>query len=133
MVRCFSICYVRLQFSFFACKCLSTFLLVFTRKIESKKKLVRLFVWISRSSFVLLTIFIKNKMRVWVAMAFSFFLELTFFAVEAVWRSWMSKILDFESVNGYFACEAIAIPSALLARYLLDTLKKGAPLVCSFP
>ena len=86
MVRCFSICYVRLQFSFFACKCLSTFLLVFARKIESKKKLIRLFVWISRSSFVflLLTIFIKNKMRVWVAIAFSFFLELTFFAVEAV-------------------------------------------------
>ena len=108
------------------------FLLVATRRFESKKKLVRLFAWISRPAFLLLILmpFLASGVRVWIAITILFILELMVFAVVAVWQSWMSEVIDFSSMGRYFGIRnlvsgAVAIPSLLIAGYLLDALGKG--------
>ena len=111
---------------------LQPFLLVTTRKFKSKKALVRVFAWISRPTFLflILTPFLAAGMRVWIAIIVLFILELMVFAVGAVWRSWMSEVVDFRSMGRYFGIRnlvsgAVAIPSLLIAGYLLDALGKG--------
>jgi MFS family permease len=111
---------------------LQPFLLVFTKKFKSKKELVTLFTWISRPSFIffLFVPFMMTGLRVWVAIIVLFVVELMVFAVGAVWRSWMSEVVDFKSMGKYFGIRnlvsgAVAIPSLLVAGYLLDALGRG--------
>ncbi len=111
---------------------LQPFFLIFTKRLKSKKKLVWIFTWISRPSFLFFVFipFLATGIRVWIAIVILFMIELMVFAVGAVWRSWMSEVVDFKKMGKYFGIRnlvggAVAIPSLLIAGYLLDALGRG--------
>ena len=111
---------------------LQPFFLIFTKRLKSKKKLVWIFTWFSRPSFLFFVFipFLAAGIRVWIAIVILFMIELMVVAVGAVWRSWMSEVVDFKKMGKYFGIRnlvggAVAIPSLLIAGYLLDALGRG--------
>lgn len=102
------------------------------RKFTSKKKLVQLLVLATRPTFFVLifTAFLQANLRVWVAISLLFLFALITSMAGAPWQSWMSEIVDHRRRGSYFGMrslitDAVAVPSALLAGYILDTLGKG--------
>ncbi len=102
------------------------------RKFTSKKKLVQLLVWSTRPTFFVLifTAFLQTNLRVWVAISLLFLFALMTSTAGAPWQSWMSEIVDHRRRGSYFGMRslitgAVAVPSALLAGYILDALGKG--------
>lgn len=111
---------------------LQPFSLALARRFTSKKKLVQVLVWASRPTFftLIFTAFIKSGLRVWVAILILFFIGLMTSTAGAPWQSWMSEIVDMRTRGKYFGMRnfitgAVAVPSALLAGYILDALGKG--------
>lgn len=111
---------------------LQPFSLALARRFTSKKKLVQVLVWASRPTFftLIFTAFIKSGLRVWVAILILFFIGLMTSTAGAPWQSWMSEIVDMRTRGKYFGVRnfitgAVAVPSALLAGYILDALGKG--------
>ena len=100
-------------------------------RVTSRKRLVIVLSGIGRPTFFALSLFalVKSGLRVELAL-FSFFVfELATSAVGAPWQSWMSELVDPELRGSYFGGRnlttgLVAVPSALLAGYLLDLLGK---------
>lgn len=111
---------------------LQPFSLALARKFTSKKKLVQVLVWASRPTFFTLIFiaFVKSGLRVWVAIFILFLFSIMTSTAGAPWQSWMSEIVDMRTRGRYFGMRnfvtgAVAVPSALLAGYILDALGKG--------
>ncbi len=100
-------------------------------RVSSRKKLVIVLSGIGRPTFFALALFalVKSGLRVEIALLLFFVFELATSAVGAPWQSWMSDLVDPELRGGYFGARnlttgLVAVPSALLAGYLLDLLGK---------
>ncbi len=100
-------------------------------RVASRKRLVIVLSGIGRPTFVALSLFalVKSGLRVEFALALFFVFELATSAVGAPWQSWMSELVDPELRGSYFGGRnlttgLVAVPSALLAGYLLDLLGK---------
>jgi len=100
-------------------------------RVASRKRLVIVLSGIGRPTFFALSLFalVKSGLRVELALIFFFVFELATSAVGAPWQSWMSELVDPELRGSYFGGRnlttgLVAVPSALLAGYLLDLLGK---------
>ncbi len=106
--------------------------LLLARKFTSKKRFIFTFVTISRPIFFILalTYFLPPNFKIWVALLIFFFIEVLTSVVGSPWQAWMSELVDPEIRGRYFGMRnfitgLVAIPSLLIAGYLLDALGKG--------
>ncbi len=108
------------------------FSLALVRGFTSKKRLIQVLVWASRPVFFVLvfTAFIRSDLRVWLAILILFVFSLMTSTAGPPWQSWMSEIIDMRSRGRYFGIRnlitsAVAVPSTLIAGYLLDKMGRG--------
>ncbi len=106
--------------------------LMLARRFTSKKRFILSLVSISRPIFFLiaLTYFLPQGIKVWAALLIFFFIEVLTSVVGSPWQTWMSEVVDPSIRGRYFGIRnfitgLVAIPSLLIAGYLLDTLGKG--------
>ncbi len=108
------------------------FSLLLARKFTSKKRFIFTFTTISRPVFFILalTYFLPSGFKIWVALLIFFFIEVLTSVVGSPWQAWMTELVDPEMRGRYFGIRnfitgLVAIPSLLIAGYLLDVLGKG--------
>jgi MFS family permease len=106
--------------------------LLLARKFTSKKRFIFTFTTISRPIFFILalTYLLPSNLKIWVALVIFFFIEVLTSVVGSPWQAWMTELVDPEIRGKYFGMRnfitgLVAIPSLLIAGYLLDALGKG--------
>lgn len=106
--------------------------LLLASKFTSKKRFIFTFVTISRPIFFILalTYFLPSNFKIWIALVIFFFIEVLTSVVGSPWQAWMTELVDPEMRGRYFGIRnfitgLVAIPSLLIAGYLLDALGKG--------
>uniref|UniRef100_A0A7V3VSW3 MFS transporter n=1 Tax=Mesoaciditoga lauensis TaxID=1495039 RepID=A0A7V3VSW3_9BACT len=106
--------------------------LVMARKFTSKKRFIFTFTTISRPIFFILalTYLLPTGIKIWVALLVFFFIETLTSVVGSPWQAWMMEIVDPQMRGKYFGIRNlitgfVAIPSLLIAGYLLDLFGKG--------
>lgn len=108
------------------------FSLILAHTFTSKKRFILTFITISRPIFfiIALTYLLPIGFKIWVALLIFFFIEALTSVVGSPWQTWMTEIVDPEIRGKYFGTRnlitgLVAIPSLLIAGYLLDALGKG--------
>ncbi len=106
--------------------------LMMARTFTSKKRFILTFMAISRPIFFILalTYLLPSGLKIWIALAIFFFIEVMTSVVGSPWQTWMTELVDPNIRGRYFGIRNfitgfVAIPSLLAAGYLLDLLGKG--------